>query len=104
MDLYHILKKHDFLKIIKLAQNMDLLYGVILENLISQVIKKLIKSRDLEKYNFHFNKIVESFNYIINQCYDSNNRITISKLEEILKYMFINMDSNINNKIIKRSI
>ena len=56
--------------------------------------KELIKSGDLKKYILFSNNAVESFNHIMNQCLDSNSRVSISKFEEILKYIFIRMNSN----------
>ena len=36
---------------------------------------------------------MESFNHLINQCLDSNTKASVSKFEEILKYIFIRMNS-----------
>ena len=58
--------------------------------------KELIKSGDLEKYILFSNNAVESFNHIMNQCLYSNSRVSISKFEEIFKYIFIRMNSNTN--------
>ena len=34
---------------------------------------------------------------MMNQCLDSNTRVSISKFEEILKYIFIRMNSNMDS-------
>ena len=47
----------------------------------SRTKKELIKSGDLKKYILFSNNAVESFNHIMNQCLDSNSRVSISKFE-----------------------
>ena len=40
------------------------------------------------------NNAVESFNHLINQCLEKNTRVSISKFEEIIKFIFIRFTSN----------
>lgn len=40
---------------------------------------------------------MEGFNHLINQCLDSNNRVSASKFEEILKFIFIRFTLNNEN-------
>lgn len=58
--------------------------------------KKLIDSGSLEKYILFSNNAVESFNHLMIKCLDSNTRVILSKFEEILKYIFIHMNSLTN--------
>ena len=59
---------------------------------------QLIKAGELEKYVLFSNNAVESFNHLINQCLDSNSRVSASKFEEVLKYIFIRFTSNNENE------
>ena len=38
--------------------------------------------------------MVESFNHLMNQCLEHNNKVSISKFIDILKFIFIRMSSN----------
>ena len=42
---------------------------------------QLIKAGELEKYLLFSNIAVESFNFLINKCLDSNSRVSASKFE-----------------------
>ena len=42
---------------------------------------------------------MESFNNLINQCLDSNSRVSASKFEDVLKFVFIRFTSNNENDI-----
>ena len=54
----------------------------------------LFKKGEIDKYIFFSNNAVESFNHLINQCLDNNTKVSISKFEEILKFIFIRFTSN----------
>ena len=54
----------------------------------------LFKEGEIDKYIFFSNNAVECFNHLINQCVDINTKVSISKFEEILKFIFIRFTSN----------
>ena len=60
--------------------------------------KELIKSGQLDKYILFSNNDVESFNHIMNQCLDSNSKVSISKFEETLKHIFTETNDSKNDK------
>lgn len=75
----------------------DFVYGAIMINLISEKQKnQLIDSGLLEKYILFSNNAVELFNHLMNKYLDQNTRASISKFEEILKYILILMNSLTN--------
>ena len=55
---------------------------------------QLIKKGELHKYILFSNNAVESFNHLMNQCLEHNNKVSISKFIDILKFIFIRMSSN----------
>ena len=61
---------------------------------------KLLKDGELSNYILFSNNACESLNHLINQCLSSNTKVNIIKFEEILKFVFIRMESKneLNNK------
>lgn len=55
---------------------------------------KLLKDYELSNYILFSNNTCKSFNHLINQYINSNTRINIIKFEEVLKFIFIRMESN----------
>ena len=58
----------------------------------------------MEKYIFFSNNAVESFNHLINQCLDNNTKVSISKFEEMLKFIFIRFTSNNKSENVNKYI
>ena len=54
----------------------------------------ILKNGELSNYILFSNNACESFNHLINQCISSNIRVNIVKFEEVLKFIFIRMESN----------
>ena len=55
---------------------------------------KLLKDGELSNYILFSNNACESFIHLINQCISSNTRVNIVNFEEVLKFIFIRMESN----------
>ncbi len=66
-------------------------YGIIIVNLTPKEIKLLLEN-NLKEYVFFTNNVVESFNHCINQCLNYNKKVSYTKFEEIIKYVFIKID------------
>ena len=55
---------------------------------------KLLNDDELSNYILFSNNACESFIHLINQCISSNTRVNIVNFEEVLKFIFIRMESN----------
>ena len=64
----------------------------------------LFKQGEMEKYIFFSNNAVESFNHLLNQCLDNNTKVSISKFEEMLKFIFIRFTSNNESENVNKYI
>lgn len=63
--------------------------------------KKLIEEGILKEYVNFTNNSVESFNHLLNECINHNNKVSFTKFEDILKYVFIRMEGEKENKNIE---
>ena len=68
----------------------------------------MFKEGEIDKYIFFSNNAVESFNHLINQFLDNNTKFSISKFEEIIKFIFIrftpNNESENTNKYVEKCL
>ena len=66
----------------------------------------LFKEGEIDKYIFFSNNAVESFNLLINPCLNNNTKVSVSKFEEIIKFIFIrftpNNESENTNKYVEK--
>lgn len=63
--------------------------------------KKLIEEGILQEYVNFTNNSVESFNHLLNECINHNNKVSFTKFEDILKYVFVRMEGAKENKNIE---
>ena len=60
--------------------------------------KKLIDDGILKEYVNFTNNSVESFNHLLNECINHNNKVSFTNFEDILKYVFVRMEGGNENK------
>ena len=82
-----------------IGNNLNTLYDFDLWNYSNKFKFKgnknsLFKKGEIDKYVLFSNNAVENFNHLINQCLEKNTRVSISKFEEIIKFIFIRFTSN----------
>ena len=61
--------------------------------------KILISQNNLKEYINFTNNTVESFNHLLNECLSKNTKVSFNKFEEIIKYVFIKFEGNIDSNI-----
>ena len=59
---------------------------------------KLISEDKLEEYVFFTNNATESFNNLINSCLSNNSKTSFTKFEEIIKFIFIRMEGEMEDE------
>ena len=59
--------------------------------------KSIIKQGENENYILFSNNAVDSFNHLMNKIIEANNKVSISKFEDLLKFIFIRMSSKHRN-------
>ena len=82
-----------------IGNNLNTLYDFDLWNYSNKFNFKgnknsLFKNGEIDKYVLFSNNAVESFKHLINQCLEKNTRVSISKFEEIIKFIIIRFTSN----------